>query len=176
MTPLGMVKLGVMPNKFGQRAMAILIFKASGDWCHTMVPAHQLHIFTTYKDWKQIYAELHSEHSCCIGTNLSQSSLWLVGVMNVCILHKWLVPEQFVVLIISERIIVYITLKLDIELYPGETRLLLWLTQFLLGGIQYIVLNTSADIDTNVIATGIGFFTGIKKRNCAYVICSLNLD
>jgi len=53
--------------------------------------------------------------------------------MNACILHKWLVLEQFVVLFIPERIIIYIVLKLDIELYPGETRLLLLgLTQFLL--------------------------------------------
>ena len=55
--------------------------------------------------------------------------------MNAHILHKWLVPEQFVILVIPERIIVYITLKLDIELYSGETRLLLGLTQFLLREI-----------------------------------------
>ena len=97
--------------------------------------------------------------------------------MNACILHEWLVPEQFVVFFVPERIIVYIALKLDIELYPGETRLLLLgLTQFLLGGIRYIVLDTSADIDTNVITTGIGFFTRIEKLDCAYAICSLNLD
>ena len=97
--------------------------------------------------------------------------------MNACILHEWLVPEQFVVFFVPERIIVYIALKLDIELYPGETRLLLLgLTQFLLGGIRYIVFDTSADIDTNVITTGIGFFTRIEKLDCAYAICSLNLD
>ena len=53
--------------------------------------------------------------------------------MNTRILYKWLVLEQFVVLFVPERIIVYIALKLDMELYPGETRLLLLgLTQFLL--------------------------------------------
>ena len=97
--------------------------------------------------------------------------------MNKCILCVRFVPEQFVVLFVPERIIVYIALKLYIELYPGETRLLLLrLTQFLLRGIRYTVLDTSADIDTNVIATRIGLFTGIEKRNCTYAICSLNLD
>ena len=97
--------------------------------------------------------------------------------MNKCSLHEWLVPEQFVVLFVPKRIIVYITLKLNIELYSGETRLLLLgLTQFLLGGIQYIVFDMSADIDTNVIIMGIGFFTGIEKLDCVYAICSLNLD
>jgi len=96
--------------------------------------------------------------------------------MNKCILCVWFVPEQFVVLFVPERIIVYIALKLYIELYPGETRLLLRLTQFLLRGIRYTILDMSADIDTNVIGTRIGLFTGIKKRNCAYAICSLNLD
>ena len=96
--------------------------------------------------------------------------------MNTCILHKWLVSKQFVILIIFERIIVYIVLKLNIELYPRETRLLLGLTQFLLGGIQYIVLDMSTNIDTNVITIKIRFFTGIEKCNCTYVICSLNLD
>jgi len=52
--------------------------------------------------------------------------------MNICIVHEWLVPEQFVVFLVPENIIVYIILKLDIELYPRETRLLLELTQFLL--------------------------------------------
>ena len=87
-----------------------------------------------------------------------------------------MVSKQFVILIIFERIIVYIVLKLNIELYPRETRLLLGLTQFLLGGIQYIVLDMSTDIDTNVIAIEIRFFTEIEKCNCAYAICSLNLD
>ena len=86
------------------------------------------------------------------------------------------VSEQFVILFIPERIIVYIALKLYIELYPGETRLLLRLTQFLLRGIRYTILDTSTDIDTNVIATRIRLFTGIEKRNCTYAICSLNLD
>ena len=86
-------------------------------------------------------------------------------------------PEQIVVFFVPERIVIFVALKLDVELYPGETRLLLLgLTQFLLGGIQYIVFDTSADIDTKIIATGIGFFTGIEKLNCAYAICSLNLD
>jgi len=114
MTPLGIVKLGVVPNEFGQRTLAILVFKTSGDWCYTTVPTEQPHIFATYKHWKQMCAELHSDHSCCIGTNLPQSTLWLVGVMNKCILCEQFVHEQIVVFIIPERIIVYIALKLDV--------------------------------------------------------------
>jgi len=96
--------------------------------------------------------------------------------MNKCILCVQFVPEQFVILFIPERIIVYIVLKLYIELYPGETRLLLRLTQFLLRGIRYTVLDMSTDINTNIIAMRIRLFTGIEKRNCTYAICSLNLD
>ena len=59
-----------------------------------------------------MYMELHSKHCCYIETNLPQSSLWLVSVMNTCIFYDWLVPEQFVILFISKRIIIYITLKL----------------------------------------------------------------
>ena len=42
--------------------------------------------------------------------------------------------------------------------------------------IQYIVLDTSTNINTNVIAIKITVLTGIEKQNYAYVICSLNLD
>jgi len=84
--------------------------------------------------------------------------------MNTCILHDWLVPEQLVILFVPKRIIVYIVLKLNIELYHGETRLLLLeLTQFLLRVIQYIILDMSTDINTNIIATEIVILTGIKK-------------
>ena len=177
MTLLCTVKSGVVPNEFGQRTLAILVFKTSGNWCHTTVPTHQLHIFATYKDWKQMYTELYSKHGCCIGTNLPQSTLWLVSVINKCILCVRFVSEQFVILFVPERIIIYIALKLYIELYLRETRLLLLrLTQFLLREIRYTVFDTSADIDTNVIAMRIGLFTGIKKHNCIYAICSLNLD
>ena len=58
--------------------------------------------------------ELHSNHSCCIGTNLPQSMLWLVSVMNKCILHEQFVHKQIVVFIITKRIIIYIALKLNI--------------------------------------------------------------
>ena len=84
--------------------------------------------------------------------------------------------EQIVVFFVPERIVMFVALELDVELYPGEARLLLLgLTQFL-GGIRFIVLDTSADIDTNIIAQGITVFTGIKKLNYAYAIGSLNLD
>jgi len=96
--------------------------------------------------------------------NLSTPEFALIGVMNTCILHDWLVPEQLVILFVPKRIIVYIVLKLNIELYHGETRLLLLeLTQFLLRVIQYIILDMSTDINTNIIATEIVILTGIKK-------------
>jgi len=75
MTPLDSVKLGISPNEFGQRALAILIIEMFGDYCMVMLPVHQLCIFATYKDQIQMYAELHSEHHRCIGTHLPQSTL-----------------------------------------------------------------------------------------------------
>ena len=37
----------------------------------------------------------------------------------------WFLPEQIVVFFIPERIIMFVALELDVELYPGEARLLL---------------------------------------------------
>ena len=88
--------------------------------------------------------------------------------MNKCTLREWFVPE---------RIVAYMALKLDEDLHLGEaTFLLLGETQFLLRRIQITVLDTSADINTKIIAMGIVFFTGIEKIKCTYVIHSCNLD
>jgi len=75
MTLLDGVKLGVSPDKFGQRVLAILIIEMFGDYYMVTLPAHQPCIFTTYKDQIQMYAELYSEYRCCIGTHLPQSIL-----------------------------------------------------------------------------------------------------
>jgi len=80
--------------------------------------------------------------------------------MNKCTLREWFVPE---------RIVAYTVLKLDEDLHLGEAT-------FLLRRIQITVLDTSADIDTKIITTGIAFFTGIEKIKCTYVIRSCNLD
>ena len=88
--------------------------------------------------------------------------------MNKCTLREWFVPE---------RIIAYTALKLDEDLHLGEaTFLLLGETRFLLRRIQITVLDTSADIDTKIIATGIAFLTEIEKIKCTYAIHSCNLD
>ena len=115
-----------------------------------------------------MYAELHSEHRRCVGTHLPQSTLGTAGIMNKCTLREWFVPE---------RIVAYTALKLNEDLYLGEaTFLLLGETRFLLRRIQIIVLDTSTDIDTKIIATGIAFFTRIEKIKCTYAIRSCNLD
>jgi len=75
MTLLDGVKLGISPNEFGQRVLAILIIEKFGDYCTVILPAYQPCIFATYKDQIQMYAELHSKHRHCIGTHLPQSTL-----------------------------------------------------------------------------------------------------
>ena len=80
--------------------------------------------------------------------------------MNKCTLQEWFVPE---------RIVAYTVLKLDEDLHLKEAT-------FLLRRIQITILDTSADIDTKIIATGITFFTGIEKIKCTYAIRSCNLD
>ena len=107
-----------------------------------------------------MYVELHSEHRRCIGTHLPQSTLWTPGIMNKCTLREWFVPE---------RIVAYMALKLDEDLHLGEAT-------FLLRRIQITILDTSADIDTNIITIGIMFLTEIEKIKCTYAICSYNLD
>jgi len=80
--------------------------------------------------------------------------------MNKCTLQEWFV---------SERIVTYMVLKLDEDLHLREAT-------FLLRRIQITILDTSADIDTKIIATGITFLTGIEKIKCTYAIHSCNLD
>jgi len=80
--------------------------------------------------------------------------------MNKYTLQEWFVPE---------RIVAYMALKLDEDLHLREAT-------FLLRRIQITILDTSANIDTKIIATGIAFFTGIEKIKCTYAIRSCNLD
>ena len=75
MTPLDGVKLGVSPNEFSQRVLAILIIEMFGDYYIVTLLAHQPCIFATYKDRIQMYAELHSKYRHCIGIHLPQSTL-----------------------------------------------------------------------------------------------------
>ena len=154
MTPLDGVKLGVSPNEFGQRILAILIIKMFSDYCMVTLPAHQPCIFVTYNDWIQMYAELHSKHHHYIGTHLPQSTLWTPGIINKCTLREWFVPE---------RIVTYTALKLDEDLHLREAT-------FLLRRIQITVL------DTKIITMWIVFLTEIEKIKCIYAIRSCNLN
>ena len=44
--------------------------------------------------------------------------------MNKCTLRVRFFSEQIVVFFVPEQIVMFVTLELDIELYPGEARLL----------------------------------------------------
>jgi len=48
--------------------------------------------------------------------------------MNKCSLRVQFFPEQIIVFFVPEQIVMFIALELNIELYPGEARLLLGAT------------------------------------------------
>jgi len=45
--------------------------------------------------------------------------------MNKCILRVQFFPEQIIVFFVPEWIVMFVVLELNVELYPGEARLLL---------------------------------------------------
>ena len=45
--------------------------------------------------------------------------------MNKCILCVWFFPEHIIIFFIPEQIVMFVVLELNVELYLGESRLLL---------------------------------------------------